>query len=242
MNRKAISKSNLILYAAGLIPVVWLALLAAPFFDGGLKAIFLEFPDAISKPFQITFCEDSLKTVLLFILIYAMGIGIYIATAKNYRRGEEHGSAQWGDVETIQKRYEDKSSMDNKLLTQHTAIGLDGRKHRRNLNVLVCGDSGSGKTRFYAKPNIMQANTSFVILDPKGEILRDTGTLLKEKGYVIKVIDLINMEKSNCYNPFMYLKSDNDIQRLVTNLFKNTTPKGSQTQDPFWDNAAMMLL
>lgn len=242
MNRKAISKSNLILYAAGLIPVVWLALLAAPFLDGGLKAIFLEFPDAISKPFQITFCEDSLKTVLLFILIYAMGIGIYIATAKNYRRGEEHGSAQWGDVETIQKRYEDKSSMDNKLLTQHTAIGLDGRKHRRNLNVLVCGGSGSGKTRFYAKPNIMQANTSFVILDPKGEILRDTGNLLKEKGYVIKVIDLINMEKSHCYNPFMYLKSDNDIQRLVTNLFKNTTPKGSQTQDPFWDNAAMMLL
>ena len=142
----------------------------------------------------------------------------------------------------IRKQYEDKDREKNKLLTQHTAIGLDGHKHRRNLNVLVCGGSGSGKTRFYAKPNIMQANTSFVVLDPKGEILRDTGTLLKEKGYDIKVIDLINMERSDCYNPFVYLRSDNDIQRLVTNLFKNTTPKGSQSQDPFWDNAAMMLL
>lgn len=242
MRTKLFSKSNLILYASGLLPVIWLALLVAPYLDGGLKEIFLEFPNAIAKPFQVTFCEDSLKTVLLFVLIYAMGIGIYISTAKNYRRGEEHGSAQWGDAEQIRKRYQNRDMTENKLLTQHTAIGLDGRKHRRNLNVLVCGGSGSGKTRFYAKPNIMQANTSFVILDPKGEILRDTGNLLKEKGYVIKVIDLINMEKSNCYNPFMYLKSDNDIQRLVTNLFKNTTPKGSQTQDPFWDNAAMMLL
>lgn len=122
------------------------------------------------------------------------------------------------------------------------SIGLDGHKHRRNLNVLVCGGSGSGKTRFYAKPNIMNANTSFVVLDPKGEILRDTGNLLHSNGYEIKVIDLINMEKSHCYNPFLYLRSDNDIQRLVTNLFKNTTPKGSQSQDPFWDNAATMLL
>ena len=115
-------------------------------------------------------------------------------------------------------------------------------KHRRNLNVLVCGGSGAGKTRFYAKPNIMNANTSFVCLDPKGELLRDTGNLLKRKGYDIKVIDLINMEKSHCYNPFVYLKTDNDVQKLATNLFKNTTPKGSQSQDPFWDQAAMMLL
>lgn len=167
MSRNKFSKTNLILYASGLLPVVWLALLTAPFLKGGLKAIFLEFPNAISNPFQITFCEDSMKTVLLFILIYAMGIGIYVATAKNYRRGEEHGSAQWGDAETIRKKYEDKNTAENKLLTQHTAIGLNGRKHLRNLNVLVCGGSGSGKTRFYAKPNIMQANTSYVILDPK---------------------------------------------------------------------------
>lgn len=121
-------------------------------------------------------------------------------------------------------------------------IGLDGRKHRRNLNVLICGGSGAGKTRFYAKPNIMQCNCSFVILDPKGEILRDTGGLLEHKGYEVKVLDLINMDKSHCYNPFVYLKDDNDVQRLVTNLFKSTTPKGSQSNDPFWDTAASMLL
>ncbi len=242
MRRNHFSKSNLILYAAGLIPVIWIALLAAPSFGGGLRTLFLDFPDALAKPFHIQFCEDSVKAVLLFVGAYIMGIGIYVATAKNYRRGEEHGSAQWGDAETIRKKYEDKEKSQNKLLTQNTAIGLDGHKHRRNLNVLVVGGSGSGKTRFYAKPNIMQANTSFVVLDPKGELLRDTGSLLKEKGYDIKVIDLINMEKSDCYNPFMYLRCDNDIQRLVTNLFKNTTPKGSQSQDPFWDQAAMMLL
>jgi type IV secretion system protein VirD4 len=102
---------------------------------------------------------------------------------------------------------------------------------------------GAGKTRFYCKPNIMQCNCSYVVLDPKGEILRDTGNLLKKKGYDIKVLDLINMDKSNCYNPFVYLKTDNDVQKLVTNLFKSTTPKGSKGgQDPFWDTAASMLL
>ena len=242
MKQDKFSKQNLILYAAGLIPVIWLALIIAPFVGNGLAGIVENFTPAISKPFNITICEDSLKTVLILILAYAMGICIYLSNEKNYRRREEHGSAKWGKAETITKKYTDKNKEENIILTQNTSIGLDGRKHRRNLNVLICGGSGAGKTRFYAKPNIMQANTSFVILDPKGEILRDTGNLLKEKGYEIKVIDLINMEKSHCYNPFVYIKSDNDIQRLVTNIFKNTTPKGSQAQDPFWDNAAMMLL
>ena len=242
MRTDRFSKTNLILYAAGLFPVVWLALLVAPFLGGGLKEIFTAFPDAIAKPFNITFCGDSVKAVLVFIGAYVMGIGIYLSTAKNYRRREEHGSAKWGNPETIRKKYEDGDKSQNKILTQHTAIGLDGRKHRRNLNVLVCGGSGSGKTRFYAKPNVMQANTSYVILDPKGEILRDTGNLLKENGYDVKVIDLIDMDRSDCYNPFAYLRTDNDVQRLVTNLFKNTTPKGATSQDPFWDNAAMMLL
>ena len=127
-------------------------------------------------------------------------------------------------------------------MTQAVRIGLNGKKHRRNLNTLVCGGSGAGKTRFYCKPNLMQANTSFVILDPKGEIVRDVGNLLEKKGYEIRVLDLISMEKSHCYNPFVYLHSDNDVQRLVTNLFKSTTPKGSQSNDPFWDTSASMLL
>ena len=231
------------LYALGLIPVVWFALLIAPSLSGGLSEIVNALPAAMNHPFQIVWCEDSVKAVLIFICAYAMGIGIYLSTVRNYRRREEHGSAHWGNAGQVNKKYENKAEPEkNKILTQKTKIGLNGRKHRRNLNVLVCGGSGAGKTRFYAKPNIMQANTSFVILDPKGENVRDTGNLLKSKGYDIKVLDLINMDKSYCYNPFVYLHSDNDIQKLVTNIFKNTTPKGSQSQDPFWDQAAMMLL
>ena len=237
-----LSKQNIVLYFFGIIPVVWLGLLIAPCMDNGLVSLIQKFGTVMQNPFHIQLCEDSLKTVLILLLIYGIAIGVYLSTDRNYRRREEHGSAKWGSAGSVNKKYADKKKDENKLLTQNVAIGLDGRKHRRNLNVLVCGGSGAGKTRFYAKPNIMNANTSFVVLDPKGELLRDTGNLLKEKGYEVKVLDLIDMEKSHCYNPFVYLHSDDDIQRLTTNLFKNTTPKGSQTQDPFWDQTAAMLL
>ena len=242
MRQDKFSRSRLILYACGGIPVVWLALLLAPYFGDGLVGLIRNGGAAFNAPFHITLCEDSLKTVLFFLLCYGLGMGIYLSTEHNYRRREEHGSAKWGVPSVINRKYADRNRTANKILTQNVAIGLDGRKHRRNLNILCCGGSGSGKTRFFAKINVMNANTSFVCLDPKGELLRDTGNLLKAKGYDIKVIDLINMEKSHCYNPFVYLRNDNDIQRLVTNLFKNTTPKGSQSQDPFWDQAAQMLL
>ena len=237
-------KAGVILAACGILPVVWIALLTAPFVGGGLVEVIRNFPIAMQNPFSITVCEDSVKTVLIFLLAYAMGIGIYFSTRRNYRRREEHGSAKCGDAKTLNKRYADKNFSANKLLTQTVRIGLDGKKHRRNLNVLVCGGSGAGKTRFYCKINAMQcdAETSMVILDPKGEIVRDVGGLLEKKGYEVRVLDLINMHRSHCYNPFVYLRDDNDVQRLVTNLFKATTPKGSQSQDPFWDTAASMLL
>ena len=148
---------------------------------------------------------------------------------------------EWGSAATLNKKYKQKENM-NKLLTKNVALGLNGKKHRRNVNVLVVGGSGAGKTFSYCKPNVLQANSSYVVLDPKGEIVRDTGHLLEEKGYEVRVLDLINMEKSHCYNPFVYIKTDNDVQKLVTNLFKSTTPKGSQSNDPFWDTAASMLL
>ena len=237
-------KAGVILAACGILPVVWIALLTAPFVGGGLVEVIRNFPIAMQRPLSITVCEDSVKTVLIFLLAYAMGIGIYFSTRRNYRRREEHGSAKWGDAKTLNKKYADKNFSANKLLTQTVRIGLDGKKHRRNLNVLVCGGSGAGKTRFYCKINAMQcdAKTSMVILDPKGEIVRDVGGLLEKKGYEVRVLDLINMHRSHCYNPFVYLRDDNDVQRLVTNLFKATTPKGSQSQDPFWDTAASMLL
>ena len=235
------NKDNTTIALFGIIPVIWVALLIAPTTKDGLISVITSLSQAMDNPFSIKLCEDSLKTVLICLVAYGLGIGILLSDEKNYRKREEHGSAKWGSISKVDKKYRQKEP-ENKILTQNVAIGIDGRKHRRNLNVLVCGGSGAGKTRFYAKPNIMNANTSFIVLDPKGELLRDTGNLLKSKGYVIKVIDLINMDKSHCYNPFVYIKDDNDIQKLVTNLFKNTTPKGSQSQDPFWDQAAMMLL
>ena len=239
---------NPLLYALGLLPVIWLGLLVAPAVSGGLAEMIKQFPERMHHPFQITVCEDSFKTVLLFLAAYGMGIGISLSTRRNYRKGEEHGSAKWGNAKAVDRKYRAKKPEENKLLTQNVRIGLDGRKHWRNLNTLVIGGSGAGKTRFFAKPNLMNAcgakasaNCSYFVLDPKGEILRDTGHLLS-RTHEIRVLDLLNMEKSHCYNPFVYLRDDNDVQRLVTNLFKATTPKGSRSNDPFWDTAASMLL
>lgn len=242
MGRDNNRQAAAILSVMGVPPVIWLALLVAPSVAGGLPEIIPALAASFNRPFAIELCEDSLKTVLVFLLLYGMGIGIYFSTRRNYRRREEHGSAKWGEARVINKKYQQSPPSENKLMTQNVKIGLNAKKHRRNLNTLVCGGSGAGKTRFYCKPNLMQANTSFVILDPKGEILRDTGYLLEKKGYEIRVLDLISMEKSHCYNPFVYLQTDNDVQRLVTNLFKSTTPKGAQSQDPFWDTAGQMLL
>lgn len=242
MKQDKLSTTFLIIYLCGAFPVMWFALLVAPYLQGGLLDFIKNAGLIFENPFHIEICRDSLKTVLIFLLCYFVAISLYVSSDSNYRRREEHGSAKWGTPNTIKQKYADKDITSNKILTQNVLIGLDGRKHRRNLNIIVIGGSGSGKTRFFAKPNIMNANTSFVILDPKGELLRDTGNLLKAKGYDIKVLDLINMDKSYCYNPFVYLRNDNDIQRLVTNIFKNTTPKESKSQDPFWDQAAMMLL
>ena len=235
-------KFNKYIFLLGLIPVIWISMLIAPSLDGGLKQIIKDFSNIMENPFSISWCSNSLKTIIIFSTIYLIGILIYKSTKKNYRKREEHGSAKWGDVIEVNKKYEQSPYANNKILTKNVCIGYDGRLHRRNLNTLVIGGSGAGKTRFYAKPNVMQANTSLVILDPKGEIARDEGYLLEEKGYVVKVLDLINMQRSHCYNPFVYLQDDNDIQKLVTNLFKATTPKGSQSSDPFWDTAAETLL
>lgn len=242
MRRDETARSNLILFVVFLIPVVWAALLTAPSLSGGLPEILANLTVAMDNPFDIQWVGDTPKCILLFVAAYCLGIGIYLSTRRNYRRREEHGSARWGGAAAVNKKYRDKDPQKNKILTQNVRIGLDGRKHRRNLNVMVVGGSGSGKTRFYAKPNVMQANTSFVVLDPKGEILRDTGNLLKAKGYEIKVLDLINMHLSHCYNPFAYLKDDKDVLKLVTNLIRNTTPKGSNTNDPFWERSETALL
>ena len=120
-------------------------------------------------------------------------------------------------------------------------LGLNAKKHRRNLNVLVVGGSGAGKTRFYCKPNILQCNASYIISDPKGELMRATAPLLIENGYEVHVFNLITPEDSDGYNPFVYIRTDEDVIKLINNIIENTTPKNSQQGDPFWKQSEVAL-
>ena len=167
--------------------------------------------EKLDQPFSISYTPYTLRCVFTFTIAYALGIGIYYSQKRNYRRGVEHGSAKWGDAASICKRYRDKRYTQNLILTQNFRMGLDCYKHKRNLNVLVVGGSGAGKSRAYAVVNIMQCNCSMVVTDPKGELLRKTGGLLEREGYEVRVFDLINPETSFCYNPFAYVRDDKDV-------------------------------
>ena len=198
--------------------------------------------EKLEQPFFITYTPYTFQCILIFTAAYFLGIGIYESQKRNYRRGVEHGSAKWGNVSEICRRYCEKQYTQNLLLTQHFRMGLDGYKHKRNLNVLVVGGSGAGKSRTYAIPNIMQCNCSMVITDPKAELLRKTGGVLERNGYEVRVFDLINPETSWCYNPFAYVRDDKDVLKLINNLIRNTTPKGAQSSDPFWEKSETALL
>ena len=244
MNRQENTKTLIILFAVLTPVVVWLALLFAACYEQDIKLFTLieNLSDAINKPFNIRFNEYSIKTVLIFLFLYVMGIGVYFSTRENRRPGEEHGSARWGVASSLSKKYTDKADkFNNLILTQTMRLGLNAKQHRRNLNVLVVGGSGSGKTRFYAKPNLMMCNSSFVIADPKGEMLRSVAPLLLEQGYDVKVFNLITPENSDGYNPFVYIRSDEDVIKLITNLIQNTTPKNATQNDPFWEKSEIAL-
>ena len=210
--------------------------------DRNLMVILELLTEKLDHPFDIHFTEYTVKSLLACTLVYGMGIGIFYSNQKNYRRGEEHGSAKWGNVNQLCKKYRAMPYAENILLTQNFRMGLDCYKHRRNLNILVIGGSGAGKSRTFAIPNIMQCNCSMVITDPKAELLRKTGGLLKKMGYEVRVFDLIHPDTSFCYNPFEYVQDDKDVLRLINNLIKNTTPKGSQSSDPFWEKSETALL
>lgn len=233
---------ELVFYFVGTVFIAWLSVLVAPCIHEGLFEAIIYLNDAMNSPFSFELCQDTLKCILISESIYSFSYLAYYYNRKNYRRNEEYGSAKWANNKAVNKKYTEKDYSSNKILSQNVRIGLDGRRHRRNLNTLVIGGSGAGKTRFFGKPNLMQCNTSFVVLDPKGEQLKDVGNLLEKEGYVIKVVDLINMNRSHCYNPFRYIKDDKDVLKLITNLIRNTTPKGSQTNDPFWEKSETALL
>ena len=245
MKQDKYSHTYLLIYALGLVPVVWIALLIAPYMDGGIPGLIANMNQALANPFRFQWCEDTPRTIVILCMLYMLAIGIFLSDDRNYRRREEYGSAKWGLPSRINAKYATRKDEDpdqNKILTQNVSICFVVWRHRRNLNILVIGGSGAGKTRFYVIPNILNANCSFIILDPKGEILRTVGNILLAEGYEIKVLDLLHMEKSHCFNPFYYIRNVDDIQRLVSNIFASSTPKGAQSQDPFWDNAASILL
>lgn len=243
MNKQENQKTIYILLAILSVFVIWLALMVAGCYEQDIKLFELldRLTVAINSPMNISFNEYSIKAVLIFLFLYAMGIGVYFSSKENRRPGEEHGSARWGNVKSVVKRYMDKDSYKNIILSQNMRLGLNAKKHRRNLNVLVVGGSGAGKTRFYAKPNLMQCNTSFIVADPKGEMLRSIAPLLIENGYDIKVFNLIEPENSDGYNPFVYIRKDEDVIKLISNLIQNTTPKNASQNDPFWEKSEIAL-
>lgn len=232
------------IWLAGLPVIWWVAILLADAIQPGrnLFELMEVLTEKLNHPFQFHYTEYTIKSMLVCTLLYAAGIGIFYSSQKNYRRGEEHGSARWGDARQICKKYSQKPYSQNILLTQNFRISLDTHKHRRCLNILVVGGSGAGKSRGFALPNIMQCCCSMVITDPKAELLRKTGGLLEKKGYEVRVFDLINPDTSYCYNPFEYVHDDKDVLRLISNLIQNTTPKGSQSSDPFWEKSETALL
>lgn len=234
----------MILYLVFLPFVWWAAAISACAIapDKNFIQILETLSEKLEQPFFITYTPYTFKCILIFTAAYFLGIGIYESQKRNYRRGVEHGSAKWGNVSEICRRYCEKQYTNNLLLTQHFRMGLDGYKHKRNLNVLVVGGSGAGKSRTYAIPNIMQCNCSMVITDPKAELLRKTGGVLERNGYEVRVFDLINPETSWCYNPFAYVRDDKDVLKLINNLIRNTTPKGAQSSDPFWEKSETALL
>ena len=235
-----IRKSNdTLFYLIGIVPVVWLALLLAQSLGGGLPELLRNLTSALEQPTNIVWTDKSLPAILICLAAYGMAVLLYRTNQGRTRDGEEHGSATWATPASVNAQFAQKESIP---LTQHVRLGLDTHKHRRSLNVLVIGGSGAAKTRSFVLPNILTANTNYVITDPKSEVLLATGSYLKEQGYDVRVLNLVNLEQSDGYNPFCYLRDEKDVLKLVNNLIQSTTPKGSHESDPFWTKAETALL
>ncbi|MDD3921785.1 MAG: type IV secretory system conjugative DNA transfer family protein, partial [Eubacteriales bacterium] len=244
MGRHSTFRSAAPMWAALTVPVLYLAAMLAYGYEDGMTIFDLmgRFTILMERPFSIGWTAYTPKFMLGALVCYGLGIGFYYASRENRRQGEEYGSARWGSPQQLCKKYMDhKQPQKNIILTENVRIGMDGHKHRRKLNILVVGGSGSGKTRFFCKPGVMSVNCSYLITDPKGEMLRATGGLLKAQGYDVKVFNLIDPSQSDCYNPFVYLRDEKDALKLIDNLIKNTTPKAASNTDPFWEKAEIAL-
>ena len=231
------------MWAAFSLFVLYLAVLAAGVYEDGMNLFqfMAVFPDAMNHPLVLRWTPHTVKFMLGSLFLYVGGIVLYYSSRMNKRQGEEHGSAKWGSVRELNKKYSDKDPARNVILTKHLCMSLNGRQHMRNLLQIVVGGSGAGKTRFVVKPNLLLANASFIATDPKGELVRAVAPLLLQKGYVVKVFDLIEPSHSDSYNPFRYIRKDSDVFKLINNFIQNTTPKGSKSNDPFWEKSEIAL-
>ena len=224
--------------------MVWAALLIAQSLESGqgaasgLPTLIANLTEALQNPLEVRWTDKSLLSILACTGIYIMTLALMSAEQGRRREGAEHGSAAWASPRQVNAMFAQK---ENKLLTRNVRLGLDTHKHRRSLNVLVIGGSGAAKTRSYVKPNILEANTNYVVTDPKQEVLTATGGWLKQNGYEIRVLNVVNLAQSDGYNPFRYLRDEKDALKLVNNLIQATTPKGSHESDPFWTSATRSL-
>ena len=225
------------------VPVLYLAALLASGYEDGMTVFDLmgRFSELLERPFAIRWTPHTPKFLLGGLVLYAFAAVLFQSTRQNRRPGEEHGSAKWGDPKQLDRKYRDKKAENNVILTQHIQMSLNSRHHQRNLLQIVVGGSGSGKTRYVVKPNVYLANASYICTDPKGELARNTIPLLLRKGYTVRVFDLVDLDRSDCYNPFHYIRSDADVLKLISNFIRNTTPKNAHSNDPFWEKSETAL-
>ena len=224
--------------------VLWLGAIAAYAYEDGMNLFqwMGRFSQVLERPFAIGWTAHTPKFMLVSLIIYAFGIALYYSGRENRRPGEEYGSAKWGDPRALCRKYMDHQHKDaNIILTQRVRLGMDGYITQRNMNILVIGGSGSGKTRYFCKPGLYSANCSYLVTDPKGELLKAAGGLLLSLGYEVRVFNLIDPEQSDCYNPFVYVREEKDVLSLIDNLIKNTTPRNASSNDPFWEKAEVAL-
>lgn len=224
--------------------VLWLAAIAAYAYEDGMNLFqwMGRFSQVLERPFSIGWTPYTLKCMLGSLLLYGCGIALYYSSRENRRPGEEYGSAKWGNPKELNRKYMDHQHKDaNIILTQRVRLGMDGYITQRNMNILVIGGSGSGKTRYFCKPGLYSANCSYLVTDPKGELLKAAGGLLLSLGYEVRVFNLIDPEQSDCYNPFVYVREEKDVLSLIDNLIKNTTPRNASSNDPFWEKAEVAL-
>ena len=243
-SRKTRSRPLYVMAALGVLPAAYLGVLIAPYLNEGLVGIFRHYEEI--DLFHPVWVEDTPRAVLLCLLVYGLAVAIGLTSRRRYhRRGVEQGSSDWADAKTLQKEFHSQSP-ERVVYTQNFSVSFarkDLRSHKRNLNTLIVGGPGSGKTTGYVYPNLLEMSSNYVVLDPSGEVCRNTAKVLQEKGgYTVKVLDLKDPAHSWGYNPFAYIKSDDDVQRIVTAIYKATTAPGSHSQDPFWDEAGKMLL